>query len=108
MDEGKGLAGIAGIVGMVIGFLLGSTTGLIVGLLLAPQSGEETREYLRDKGIELKTRAEELSEEGKVRFEEAIEEGKLAAAKKKKDMTEALEAEKEAPKKKASAKKTTA
>jgi gas vesicle protein len=32
-----------------ITFLLGGTIGAIVGLLYAPQSGEETRQFLSDK-----------------------------------------------------------
>jgi gas vesicle protein len=101
MDEGKG---IAGIVGLVTGFLLGSVAGLIVGILLAPQSGEETRDIIKEKGIELKSRAGELSEESRVRFQEAIEEGKTVASKKKEELTKALEKEKAAA---AKAKKST-
>jgi gas vesicle protein len=41
--------------GLVIGGLVGAT----LSLLLAPQSGEETRAQIRDKSLELKGRAEE-------------------------------------------------
>lgn len=41
--------------GLVIGGLVGAT----LSLLLAPQSGEETRAQIRDKGVEYKGRAEE-------------------------------------------------
>ena len=41
------------------GFVLGGLVGAAVALLLAPQSGEETRTYIREKGIELKDYAEE-------------------------------------------------
>ena len=41
--------------GLVIGGLVGAT----LALLLAPQSGEETRAQIRDKGIEYKDRAGE-------------------------------------------------
>jgi gas vesicle protein len=41
--------------GLVIGGLVGAT----LALLLAPQSGEETRAQIRDKSIEVKGRAEE-------------------------------------------------
>jgi gas vesicle protein len=41
--------------GLVIGGLVGAT----LALLLAPQSGEETRAQIRDKGLEFKGRAEE-------------------------------------------------
>ncbi|HUV74351.1 MAG TPA: YtxH domain-containing protein [Anaerolineae bacterium] len=100
MDEGKG------IVGFVVGVILGGIAGLLVGILLAPQAGEETRDVIREKGIELKARAEELSEEGRIRFQDAIEEGKTAATKKKEELTKTLEADKET--KKASGKKSAA
>jgi gas vesicle protein len=41
--------------GLVIGGLVGAT----LALLLAPQSGEETRAQIRDKSLEIKGRAEE-------------------------------------------------
>ena len=105
------------------GFLLGTVVGAAVALLLAPQPGEETREVIRERGIELKGRAAELSEEARKRAEElaeearkraaeaqersrlvveeqrsrlqeAIDEGKEAAAKKREELTGRLEAEK--------------
>jgi gas vesicle protein len=84
--------------GFLIGFVLGGLIGLAMGILMAPQSGEETRTQLREKGIELKVRAEDLTEEGRARLQEAYEEGMEAAAKKREDLTKRLEAEKE-PKK---------
>ncbi|MDH4207347.1 MAG: YtxH domain-containing protein [Anaerolineae bacterium] len=90
MDDAKGL------IGLLTGFVLGGIVGLLVGILLAPQSGEETRDVLREKGIELKSRAEELTDEGRVRFQEAIQEGKSAAVQKKEQLTSMLEAEQEA------------
>ena len=93
------------------GLILGGLTGAAVGLLLAPQTGEETQAQLREKGIELKERVAELSEEARKKAEqwqeegraaiekqkahdgEAIEEGKKAATKKKKELVEQLEKE---------------
>jgi gas vesicle protein len=40
------------------GFVIGSLVGAAAALILAPQSGEETRTLIHDKGIELRTRAE--------------------------------------------------
>ena len=51
-DRGGGAEFFAG---LVIGGLVGAT----LALLLAPQSGEETRAQIRDKGLEYKGRAEE-------------------------------------------------
>jgi gas vesicle protein len=35
------------------GLILGSIVGALTALILAPQSGEETRKLIRDKAIEL-------------------------------------------------------
>jgi gas vesicle protein len=40
------------------GFFVGALVGGAAALLLAPQSGEATRAQIRDKGIELKEKAE--------------------------------------------------
>jgi gas vesicle protein len=40
------------------GFFMGALVGGAAALILAPQSGEETRAQIRDKGIELKEKAE--------------------------------------------------
>jgi gas vesicle protein len=40
------------------GFFVGALIGGATALLLAPQSGEETRTQLREKGIELRDKAE--------------------------------------------------
>jgi gas vesicle protein len=40
------------------GFFVGALVGGAAALLLAPQSGEETRSQIREKGIELKEKAE--------------------------------------------------
>lgn len=45
----------------LIGFIIGGLTGAAVSLLLAPSSGEETRGYLKDQAIVLKSKAEETA-----------------------------------------------
>jgi gas vesicle protein len=103
-DESRGAEFLAGLI-------IGGFIGAAVGLLLAPQPGEDTRAELRDKGIELRERVVEISEEArkkaeqwqeegrttletqKARVEEAVEEGKKAAAKKKKELLDELEKE---------------
>jgi len=40
------------------GFMIGSLIGAAVALFTAPQSGERTREEIRQRGIELQKRAE--------------------------------------------------
>ena len=41
------------------GLVIGGLVGAALALVLAPQSGEETRAQIRDKSLELKDRAEE-------------------------------------------------
>ncbi|MBI3913424.1 MAG: YtxH domain-containing protein [Chloroflexi bacterium] len=105
------------------GFLIGGVVGAAVALLLAPQSGEETRSLIRERGLELRTRGIELSEEARIRAEQlasdarqraeelekrgrmaldeqrtrlqdAIEEGKEAASRKRDELMSRLESEK--------------
>jgi gas vesicle protein len=75
----------------VSGFLLGGLVGAAVALLLAPQTGEETRALIGEKAIELKdqvdqkasetlTRAEQIAEEAKLRAEKLTEEAKVKAS----------------------------
>lgn len=62
------------------GFLLGGVVGAAAALLLAPASGEEVRETLRERGIELRARAGELTEEAQKRATELAEEARTRAA----------------------------
>jgi gas vesicle protein len=41
------------------GFIIGGLVGAAVALIMAPQSGEETRKYIADRSIELRNSAEE-------------------------------------------------
>ena len=45
----------------VSGFLLGGVVGAVVGMLLAPKPGEETRADLVGQSEVLRTRAEEIA-----------------------------------------------
>ncbi len=49
------------------GFVIGGLIGAGVALLMAPQSGEETRALIADKSIELRDRAYETAEDVQVR-----------------------------------------
>jgi gas vesicle protein len=86
----------------LVGFVVGGLAGAVTALLLAPQSGEETRTVIKEKAIELKdmasdsfddaydkaegyvqtakTKAVELQHKGQVVLEE--QKSKLAGAKK--------------------------
>ncbi len=58
----------------LIGFFVGGVTGAIAALLLAPQSGAETRTLIHDKAIELKDKASENIEDAYKKAEEAAAE----------------------------------
>ncbi|HOG48198.1 MAG TPA: YtxH domain-containing protein [Anaerolineae bacterium] len=99
-SEGGGLEFMAG-------FVIGGIIGAVVGILMAPQSGEETRAQIAEKGIELRDevqkRAGQLQdavptfvEEQRGRVEEAVERGREAAARKRQEILAQLDAQKKA------------
>jgi gas vesicle protein len=51
------------ILSVLAGLLIGSLAGAVTMLLLAPQSGEETRMRIKEKGIELRGRTTEMMED---------------------------------------------
>src|SRR6266511_2221839 len=51
------------ITGVLVGVLGGGLAGALTMLLLAPQTGKETRRQLREKGINLRDRASEAVED---------------------------------------------
>jgi gas vesicle protein len=61
--------------GMIIGALVGAATAL----LLAPQSGEDTRMLIHDKSIELKNQVSETAEDARARAEAAAVEARARA-----------------------------
>jgi len=54
----------------LLGFIVGGLAGAVTALLLAPQSGAETRTVIREKAIELKDRAASTYEEAYAKAEE--------------------------------------
>ena len=53
----------------LVGFIVGGLTGAVVSLLMAPQTGEETRAIIKDKSIELRDRAQTTAEEALAKAE---------------------------------------
>jgi len=77
-------------------FVLGFGIGVAVGIMFAPQSGEETRQLLRSKAEEGK---DYLKKQGESLQESAgglVEKGKSAVARQKDQLSAAVEAGKRA------------
>jgi gas vesicle protein len=77
-------------------FLVGLGIGAVVGILFAPKSGEETREYLSKRADEGKEYAQRKARELRERAEDLVERGKQAASKQKDSITSALDAGRDA------------
>lgn len=58
----------------LMGFTVGALTGAVVSLLLAPQTGDETRQLIKQKTIELKEKGTDTFEETKKKAETAYKE----------------------------------
>jgi gas vesicle protein len=86
MDDSKGLSY----------FMLGLGIGVAVGIVFAPQSGEDTRGLIRTKALEggdfVKRRTEELRGSA----EELVEKGKTAIKTQKEQLAAAVDAGKQA------------
>src|SRR3989337_1859145 len=61
------------------GFMLGSVFGTLFGLLIAPQSGRETREQIRRRTDEALEKSREIYSGQKERLHGAIDAGRQAA-----------------------------
>jgi gas vesicle protein len=121
----------------VSGFMIGGMVGAVVALLMAPQSGEETRTLIRDRSLELRDttmaqaedayrraeiaandarmRAEELAAQARVRAEELRQQGQVVLEEQRARLEGVVERVRptgtkaeDAPEKKASAKKSDA
>ena len=60
----------------LIGFIVGGLTGAVSALLLAPQSGEETRTFIKEKAVEISDKAAETVEDSYEKAEIAAEEAR--------------------------------
>ena len=77
-------------------FLVGLGIGALVGILFAPKSGEETREYLAQKADEGRDYAQRKARELRERADDLIERGKGVAARQKDSLSAAVDAGREA------------
>ena len=97
----------------ITGFVIGGLVGAAVSLLLAPQSGEETRTLIREKSIEIKDqveqtadetrqKAEQLAADAKAKAEDLQKRGQVVLEEQKSRIEKAVEAGKKATQRKKS------
>jgi len=72
-------------------FLMGLGIGSAVAILLAPKSGQETRQYIADKTREANNFTRQKAREIKIRAEDAVEHGKETIAQTKEQIATAIE-----------------
>jgi len=77
-------------------FLVGLGVGALVGILFAPKSGDETRDFLSKKADEGRDYAQRKARELRERADELIERGKDVAVRQKDSITAAVEGAREA------------
>jgi len=70
----------------LIGLLFGLGLGVLVGLLVAPRSGEETRARLSEQGIQLN--AGVLNDEIRARAQDALSQGRELYSRTKTDLSD--------------------
>jgi gas vesicle protein len=77
-------------------FCLGLGLGVAVGILFAPKSGAETREFLRSKAEESADYVKRTGEDLRESAADAIDRGKQTIQRKKESLSAAVEAGKQA------------
>lgn len=60
------------IVSLISAFAIGGLIGAGIALLMAPQSGQETRDRIRNKSVEIKDKAIETAEDTRERASKAL------------------------------------
>src|SRR5438128_11785333 len=71
--------------------IVGLGLGVLVGILFAPKSGEETRDFLAEKADEGSKYAQRKARELKERAEDLVEKSKEVAARQKESITAAVD-----------------
>jgi len=69
-DEGAGAGSV------LLAFLLGAVAGAACALLYAPQTGQETRDYLGEKADEARRRAAEAAATAAAKGRDALNQGR--------------------------------
>jgi gas vesicle protein len=78
------------------GLVWGGLVGAAMGLLLAPRPGDETREMLRARGIELRERAMDAADQTRQRAEEMQQRGREMLEQNRERVTRTVDAAKTA------------
>ncbi len=77
-------------------FAFGLGLGIAVGVLFAPKSGEETRDFIRSKADESKDYIRRRSEELRTQANDAVERGRTVVNRQRDNLSAAVEAGKQA------------
>jgi gas vesicle protein len=77
-------------------FLVGLGIGSLIGILSAPKSGEETREYMSQKAKDGSKYTQKKARELKERAKDLVEHGKKAVMQEKEQVATAIDAGREA------------
>jgi gas vesicle protein len=77
-------------------FLVGLGIGALIGILFAPKSGEETRDYLSSKADEGRDYAQKKARELRERAEDLLERSKEIMSRQRDSITAAVDAGKDA------------
>jgi gas vesicle protein len=77
-------------------FLVGLGVGALMGVLFAPKSGEDTREYLSKRADEGRDFAQKKARELRDRADDLIERSKEVASRKRESISAAVEAGRDA------------
>jgi len=65
----------------LLGFIIGGLTGAVASLLLAPQSGSQTRSMLKDRAIELGEQVNATADDTRAKAEAVLADAKVRADK---------------------------
>lgn len=77
-------------------FAFGLGLGIAVGVLFAPKSGEETREFIRSKADESKDYIRRRGDELRAQASDVVERGKTVVNRQRDNLSAAVEAGKQA------------
>jgi gas vesicle protein len=88
INENQKTKGDKNIVSVLAGVVIGGLAGAVTVLLFAPQSGEETRMQIKEKGIELRNRITEVVDDSMAQVRSNIDKITLSGREKIKELKE--------------------